>query len=56
MNTQPCLSKQLGGTTDALEMVTGKKLHRSAINRYWKHWGYTRKKDVCGLRAVHRTR
>ena len=29
---------------DALKVVTGKKLHRSAINRYWKRWGYTRKK------------
>ena len=30
---------------DALAMVTGKKLHRSAINRYWHRWGYTRKKS-----------
>ena len=40
-NSPDCTDQKLA---DALEMVTGKKLHRSAINRYWKRWGYTRKK------------
>ena len=29
----------------ALEMVLGKPIQRTMVNRYWHRWGYTRKKN-----------